>query len=73
MQGNKILKTIRTEITIPPFGRTDQQVSLQLPAKSGGYLIETKFRPAGSNQIFRSRRYIRIGNSGKMIFPETNP
>ena len=72
-QGNKILKTIRTEITIPPFGRTDQPVSLQLPSKSGGYLIETKFRPSGSNQILKSRRYIKIGNLGQMLFPETEP
>ena len=71
--GNKILKTIRTEITIPPFGRTDQPVSLHLPSKSGGYLVETKFRPSGSNQILKSRRYIKIGDSGQMIFPETNP
>lgn len=71
--GNKIIKTNRTEITIPPFGRTDQPVSLQLPSKSGGYLIVTKFRPSGSDQIFKSRRYIKIGDSGQMIFPETDP
>ncbi len=71
--GNKVLKTIRTEITIPPFGRMDQPVSLHLPSKSGGYLVETKFRPSGSNQILKSRRYIKIGDSGQMIFPETNP
>jgi beta-galactosidase/beta-glucuronidase len=71
--GNKIFKTIRTEITIPPYGRKDQPVSLQLPSKSGGYLVETKFRPSGSNLVLKSRRYIKIGNSGQMIFPETEP
>ncbi|HOB83958.1 MAG TPA: glycoside hydrolase family 2 TIM barrel-domain containing protein [Bacteroidales bacterium] len=71
--GNKIIKRIRSEISIPPYGRTDQPASLRLPSRNGGYLIVTEFQPSGGQQIFRSRRYIRIGDSEQYSFPAVKP
>ena len=71
--GNKTIKRIRYEITIPAYGRKDVPVSLKLPSGKGGYLITTGFKPTDGQQILRSRRYIRIGDSEHNLFPVVKP
>ena len=71
--GNKPLRKMEKEITIPPFGRNDVIVTLDLPSKPGGYLITTRFKQSGSQNVFKSRRYIRIGDAKEIAFPEIKP
>jgi beta-galactosidase len=71
--GNKPLKTIKKEISIPPYGRYDMPVALTLPKKPGGYLVTTRFYLSGGKDVLKSRRYIRIGDSKDVSFPEIRP
>jgi hypothetical protein len=43
-----------------------------LPEKEGGYLILSEFQKENSNEILKSRRYIRIGNNKNIAFPRIN-
>ena len=70
---NKIIRKVKTEITIPPYGRYDQPVTLSLPGKTGGYLVTTRFQPAGSKEILKSRRFIRIGDRKDASFSDIRP
>lgn len=71
--GNKIVKRIKTEMTIPSYDRYDKPVTLILPRSDGGFLVTTRFQPDGGNDILKSRRYIRVGNIKDVLFPEIRP
>jgi beta-galactosidase len=58
---------------IKPFGRGNIPYSISLPEKEGGYLILSEFQKENSNEILKSRRYIRIGNQKNMAFPKITP
>lgn len=69
----RTVKRIRTDMQMPAYGRSDKKLSFELPRKAGGYLIATRYQPAGSTEIFKSRRFIRIGEAKDVPFPEINP
>src|SRR5690606_20789495 len=69
----RTVKRIRTDMQMPAYGRSDKKLSFELPLKAGGYLIATRYQPAGSTEIFKSRRFIRIGEAKNVPFPEIKP
>lgn len=61
------------EINIGAYNRLNLPVAIGLPQEAGGYLVTTQFTPAGGSQVYKSRRYIRVGNSESIEFPSIEP
>lgn len=49
-------------VELKPYRRTNIPAFFKLPQKEGGYLILSEFKEDGSNEMSKSRRYIKIGN-----------
>jgi hypothetical protein len=72
-EEGKIISGNSQKVEIKPFGRENIPFFITLPKKKGGYLILSEFQKENSPEIFKSRRYIRIGNNYVMNFPEVKP
>jgi hypothetical protein len=72
-EEGKIISGNSQKVEIKPFGRENIPFFISLPKKEGGYLILSEFQKENSLEIFKSRRYIRIGNNYVMNFPEVKP
>jgi beta-galactosidase len=70
--GNQVLQK-EQEIMIPAYGRVNAPVFVELPEKEGGYLITTRFSRAGQDEVYKSRRFIRVGEGKNHVFPLIMP
>lgn len=66
--GGKILSQIKRNVEIPPYQRKNIPVFFTLPQEKGGYLILSEFQQENSNEVLKSRRYIKVGDVGKVDF-----
>jgi len=71
-KGNLVSELVR-EIEIPPYQRINIPVFFTLPHKKGGYLVLTEFIKTDSNEILKSRRYIKVGEVENPDFWEVEP
>ncbi len=61
------------DIDIEAYGRENLPVCIGLPEKEGGYLVTTQYTQTGKDDIYKSRRYIRVGAGQDYAFPEILP
>jgi len=58
---------------LPAYRRKNIPAFFTLPQKEGGYLILTEFVKNGSDEILKSRRYIKVGEGKNVYFWEVEP
>ena len=69
----KIVSQQKRKVEIPAYQRTNIPAFFTLPQKEGGYLILSEFEKEGSTEVLKSRRYIKVGQVGKVDFWEVEP
>jgi hypothetical protein len=57
----KLISQIKRKVELSAYQRTNIPAFFTLPQKVGGYLILTEFVKEDSNEILKSRRYIKVG------------
>ena len=67
------ISTVKRRVEIPAFQRINIPVFFTLPVKNGGYLILSEFKPDGTTETLKSRRYIKIGDTKNPQFFEVEP
>lgn len=70
--GNEIAK-VKRKVDLPAYRRKNIPAFFTLPQKSGGYLILNEFVNDGSDEVLKSRRYIRVGETENDGFLEIEP
>lgn len=70
--GN-VISQLKRKVELPAYQRTNIPAFFTLPQAEGGYLILSEFAKDGTAEIFKSRRYIKIGDAEKPKFPEVEP
>jgi len=63
----------QSEVTLSSLTRTNIPMSIELPTKSGGYLLVSEFISEGTSQPVISRRYIKVGKLDSYTFFEMKP
>lgn len=58
-----IISTQEESIVIEPFGKRLQPCLLELPSKSGGYLLIAEYHEKGRAKPVLSRRYLKVGDA----------
>lgn len=69
----RIIAQQKRKIEIPAYQRTNIPAFFTLPQKSGGYLILSEFVKDNTTEILKSRRYIKVGEVGKVDFWTIKP
>ena len=69
----EIIAQQKRELEIPAFQRKNIPAFFTLPKENGGYLILSEFRKNNSDEVLKSRRYIKIGEFKKGDFWEVKP
>jgi len=70
--GNEILK-VKRQVELPAYQRKNIPAFFTLPQKEGGYLILNEFVKNGSDEVLKSRRYIKVGEGKNVDFWEVEP
>ncbi|MFW6289405.1 MAG: glycoside hydrolase family 2 TIM barrel-domain containing protein [Mariniphaga sp.] len=70
--GEIIIQKI-SSTKLEPYRRVNIPTSVNLPETPGGYLLLSEFKEEGSEDITKSRRYLRIGNQQPLKFYEIAP
>ncbi len=69
----KIVSQQKRRVGIPAYQRINIPTFFTLPQENGGYLILSEFVKDGSDEVLKSRRYIKIGEVGRTKFWEVEP
>jgi beta-galactosidase/beta-glucuronidase len=69
----KTISQQKRKVVIPAYQRTNIPAFFTLPQQYGGYLVLSEFVKDGSTEILKSRRYIKVGEVGKVEFCEVKP
>jgi beta-galactosidase len=72
-ENGKTVTEKKMNAELKPFGRVNIPTSVEVPETTGGYLLLSEFEPEGSTKIYKSRRYIRVGDERKLKFCEVTP
>ncbi len=71
-KGN-VVSQLKRNVKLPGYQRTNIPVFLTLPQQEGGYLILSEFKKDGSQEILKSRRYIKVGEIENPEFWQDGP
>jgi len=69
----KVVSQLKRLVKLPGYQRTNIPVFITLPQQQGGYLILSEFVKDGSDEILKSRRYIKVGEVENPDFFEVEP
>ena len=69
----KMVSQMKRRVEIPAYRRTNIPAFFTLPQEEGGYLILSEFKKDNSDGIFKSRRYIKVGEAQQPEFWEVEP
>jgi hypothetical protein len=70
MNSKKKVFVNKMTVILPAGDRLEISVSLKLPDRPDGYLLQTYFIKEGSSEIKSSRRYLKVGQLEKYSFYE---
>ncbi len=68
-----IISQIKRNVELPAYQRKNIPVFFTLPKEKGGYLILSEFKNQKTNEIMKSRRFIKIGNVTKPPYLKIAP
>ncbi len=71
--NGKTISQQKRKVVIPAYQRTNIPAFFTLPQQNGGYVLLSEFVKDGSTEILKSRRYIKVGEVGKVEFWEVKP
>jgi beta-galactosidase len=57
----KLVSQLKQKVELPAYQRKNIPAFFTLPQKEGGYLILSEFVIDGSNEVYKSRRYVKVG------------
>jgi len=69
----KLISQMKRKVELPAYQRKNIPAFFILPQGKGGYLIVSEFVKDDSNEVLKSRRYIKVGEVGKTAFWEVEP
>jgi hypothetical protein len=69
----KTVSQQKRKVIIPAYQRINIPAFFTLPQKAGGYLILSEFVKDGSDEVLKSRRYIKVGDASIQKFWEIDP
>jgi beta-galactosidase/beta-glucuronidase len=71
-EGNTVSQ-IKRRVNLPAYRRVNIPAFFTIPIKEGGYLILSEFKKDGSDEVLKSRRYIKAGEIQQPAFWEVEP